>query len=130
MKKLTEINFGKKFHTATEQIEKSYSQNLVKQTVDLFRLLNCLFLFFIHLKLELLTQIPASNGKKDVHLWKIAICKIELFNYKLEYLSKNFVDFSVILFVQKLAWNRIYMVPAAEGLIMFSLNRGLGLGPI
>ena len=68
MKKLTEINFGKKFHTATEQIEKSYSQDLVKQTVDLFRLLNCLFPFFIHLKLELLTQIPASNGEKDVHL--------------------------------------------------------------
>ena len=31
-------------------------------------LLNCLLLFFIHLKLELLTQFPASNDKKFIHL--------------------------------------------------------------
>ena len=31
-------------------------------------LLNCLFLFFIHLKLELLA--PASNDEKYLYLWK------------------------------------------------------------
>ena len=35
MKKLTEINFGKKFHTASSKLKKGYSQDLVKQTVDL-----------------------------------------------------------------------------------------------
>ena len=30
----------------------------------LVELMNCLFLFFIHLKLELLTQFPASNDEK------------------------------------------------------------------
>ena len=30
-------------------------------------LLNCFFLFFIHLKLELLTQISASNDKKYLY---------------------------------------------------------------
>ena len=35
MKKLTDINFVKKIYTATEQIEKGYSQDLVKQAVDL-----------------------------------------------------------------------------------------------
>ena len=34
-KKLTEINFVEKIYTATEQIEKGYSQDLVKQTVDI-----------------------------------------------------------------------------------------------
>ena len=29
-------------------------------------LLNCLFLFFFHLKLELLTQFPASNDEKYI----------------------------------------------------------------
>ena len=42
-------------------------------------LLNCLFLFFIHLKLELLTQLPASNDEKDLFLFmKNYICNIEL----------------------------------------------------
>ena len=40
----------------------------------------CLSLFFIHLKLELLTQIPASNDEKYAHLWKIVIYKILLFD--------------------------------------------------
>ena len=31
-------------------------------------LLNCLVLFFIHLKLELLTQFPASNDEKYFYL--------------------------------------------------------------
>ena len=29
-------------------------------------LMNCLFLFFIHLKLELLTQFPATNDEKNM----------------------------------------------------------------
>ena len=36
-------------------------------------------LFVSHLKLELLTQFPASNDEKSLYLWKIVICNIELF---------------------------------------------------
>ena len=43
-------------------------------------LLNCLFIFFIHLKLEFLKQFPASNDKKYFHLWEIHISKIALFD--------------------------------------------------
>ena len=39
---------------------------------------NCLFLFFIHLKLELLTQFPASNDEMYFDLSKIAISNNEL----------------------------------------------------
>ena len=35
-------------------------------------LLNCLFPFFIHLKLELLTQFPASNDEKYIFYERIA----------------------------------------------------------
>ena len=39
-----------------------------------------LSLFFINIKLELLTQIPASNDEKYAHLWNIVIYKIVLFD--------------------------------------------------
>ena len=42
-------------------------------------LLNCLKLFFIHFKLELLTQFPASNDEKYFYLWKIDISQIKIF---------------------------------------------------
>ena len=34
-------------------------------------LLSCLYLFFIHLKLELLTQFPASNDEKNLLFMEI-----------------------------------------------------------
>ena len=37
-------------------------------------------IIFRHLKLELLTQYPASNDEKYFHLWKINICQIEIFD--------------------------------------------------
>ena len=37
--------------------------------------LNCLILFFIHLKLELLTQFPVSNDEKYNYFWKKNICE-------------------------------------------------------
>ena len=43
-------------------------------------LLNCFKLFFIHLKLELLTQFPASKDEKYFYLWKINISQIEIFD--------------------------------------------------
>ena len=39
-------------------------------------LLNYLFLYFIQLKLELLTQIPASKDKKYIDLWKMVTWKM------------------------------------------------------
>ena len=41
-------------------------------------LLNCFNCIFRHLKLELLTQFPASNDEKYYYLWKIDMCKIKL----------------------------------------------------
>ena len=43
-------------------------------------LLSCLLLFFVHLKLELLTKFPASNDEKSIYLRKINNSQIELFN--------------------------------------------------
>ena len=40
-------------------------------------LLNCFNCIFRHLKLELLTQFPASNDEKDDYLWKIDMSKIK-----------------------------------------------------
>ena len=37
-------------------------------------------LFLNHLKLELLTQFPASNDEKYFYLWKINISQIEIFD--------------------------------------------------
>ena len=60
-------------------------------------LLNCLFLFFIHLKLELLTQFPASNDEnififmKDRHL---QYCRIGLTRH----LPKNIL-LNVVIFL-------------------------------
>ena len=41
-------------------------------------LLNCFNCIFRHLKLELLTQFPASNDEKYYYLWKIDMFKIKL----------------------------------------------------
>ena len=41
-------------------------------------LLNCFNCIFRHLKLELLTQFPASNDEKYYYLWKIDMSKINL----------------------------------------------------
>ena len=46
--------------------------------ISTITLLYCLFLFYIHLKLELLTQFPALNDKKYAHVKKIL--KIQLFD--------------------------------------------------
>ena len=43
-----------------------------------FILPNRLFLFFIHLKMELVTQFPASNNKIYLYLWKIYFSNIEV----------------------------------------------------
>ena len=78
-------------------------------------LLNCFKLFFIHLKLELLTQFPASNDEKHFYLWKINISP------KLKYLiswastTDDFINFSGILFGLKLSWKRIYPGSAGQG---------------
>ena len=37
------------------------------------------FTSFIHLKLELLTQFPTSNGEQYISLWKIHISKVKLY---------------------------------------------------
>ena len=39
-------------------------------TIFLILTLNCLFLFFILIKLELLMQIPASNDKKKIYIYE------------------------------------------------------------
>ena len=41
-------------------------------------LLNCFNCIFRHLKLELLTQFPASNDEKYYYFWKIDMSKIKL----------------------------------------------------
>ena len=59
-----------------------------------------MFLFFIHLKLELLTQFPASNDEKYVYLWKMAITEIELFDYLAS--TKSYVTNLIIFYF---VWN-------------------------
>ena len=88
-------------------------------------LLNGLFLFFIHTKLELLTQFPTSNDKKhSLYLRKIDIltfCKVSyLINWAI-----YFIIFSDILFHLKHAWPRIYTGLAGQGvpLARFPANR-------
>ena len=44
-------------------------------------LLNCFNFIFSHLKLELLTQFPASNNKNFYYLWKIDMSKIKLLDH-------------------------------------------------
>ena len=66
---------------------------------------------FRYLKLELLSQFPASNKKKYVYLWKIDICKIDLIDWQ---------SVSVIFFGCKLAWNGT--APAAQGLNSISVQ--------
>ena len=46
-------------------------------------LLNCFICIFRHLKLELLTQFPASNDEKYDFLWKMNMCE----NYHFDQLS-------------------------------------------
>ena len=53
-------------------------------------------LFFIHLKLELLTQCLASNDRKYVYLGKIDISRIELLD-ELSIYHKQLIIFSGIL---------------------------------
>ena len=48
-----------------------------RTNVELF---NCFYCIFRHLKLELLTQFPASNDKKYIFIWNIAISQIEFLN--------------------------------------------------
>ena len=67
------------------------------------------FVFFIHLKLELLTQFPSSNE------WNIFI---SLKNKYLQYwiIEKNyFKRFSVISIDLKHDWSRIYKGLAGQG---------------
>ena len=75
---------------------------------------------FIQLKLELLTQIPASTDEKYVNLWKTSPAK---FNYLISWssITRYFVDLIYIWFALKLAWHRIYTVPAAQGLTTIAL---------
>ena len=42
--------------------------------------MNCLLIFYIHLKLELLAQFPTSNKEKCYYLWKINIFEDWLFD--------------------------------------------------
>ena len=44
-------------------------------------LLNCFNCIFRHLKLELLTQFPASNDEKYYYLWEIDMSKIKLLDH-------------------------------------------------
>ena len=60
-------------------------------------MLNCLSLFFIHLKLELLTQFPAPNDEKYYYLSKIDISQIEVFD-ELSTLNKIFLPILVTLY--------------------------------
>ena len=58
-----------------------HSSIIVDQFQDFtFMLLNCILVFLINLKLELLTQFPASNDETFFYLWKIGISKIEIFH--------------------------------------------------
>ena len=63
-------------------------------------LLKCFNCIFRHLKLELLTQFPASNDEKYSSLWKINISWASTTEY--------FINFSGVLFGLKLSWKRIY----------------------
>ena len=53
-------------------------------------LLNCFKLFFIHLKLELLTQFPASNDEKYFYLWNKSLA---------EHLPLNILSISVAFYL-------------------------------
>ena len=58
-----------KVHLGCIVYNKSYHVQSTMSVLTLV-LLNCLFLFFIHLKLELLAQFPASNDEKHLHFMK------------------------------------------------------------
>ena len=58
-------------------------------------LLKCLLPFFIHLKLELLTQFSASNDENYLYLREITIQKVIIFDFLIIYY--NIIDFSDIL---------------------------------
>ena len=47
---------------------------------------------FCHLKLELLTQFTASNGKKYIFIRKIDICQVQVCDYR-TYITNYFVHF-------------------------------------
>ena len=84
-------------------------------------LLNCLYLFLIHLKLELTTQFSARNDGKILLFME----NRHLSNWKkwiAEHLSQTILSISVVfyssLFFPPLLfpWSPIYTVPAAQGL--------------
>ena len=58
-------------------------------------LLKCFLPLFIHLKLELLTQFPASNDENYLYLREITIQKVIIFDFLIIYY--NIIDFSDIL---------------------------------
>ena len=84
-------------------------------------LLNCLFPFFIHIKLELLKQFPVSNDEKICWSIKIDISPIELFDELCIYHEQCY-HCSGIWWCLKLAWKCITMneirVLAAQGSIL------------
>ena len=55
----------------------TYYHNVIHLMVTIV-LLNCFNCIFRHLKLELLTQFPASNYEKYYYLWNIDISNVKL----------------------------------------------------
>ena len=76
-------------------------------------LFNIVMPIFRHLKLELITQFPASNDTNYLYLWKVDISNIELL---LLTTKNNFIKFRDISIDLKPAWNRIYTGLAGQGL--------------
>ena len=88
--------------------------------------INCLYSFFVHLKLALLMQFPALNDEKYYYSGKINSLKFIKINNRTSHtiyvindrpltrageiplLSIRIINFSCILFTLKLAWNSKY----------------------
>ena len=111
-------------------------------------LLRELFLFFIHLKLELLTQFPTSNDENYLYIEKIRYlqywiigfpkhlqqivhldmkgCICHFVKWQIHpFISKGtkyVIKFSDIFIDLKHAWNQIYTVSAAHGFNLKTLN--------
>ena len=59
-------------------------------------LLNCLLLFFIHLKLQLLRQFPSSNDENNITIYKNMHFNLKQ-NYDRAFLTSYFINFNGIL---------------------------------
>ena len=106
----------------------SYSNNIDRITHH-HVLLNSQLIVFIQLKMELLTQYPASNDEK-ILLWKIDIIYLKL-NYLINWPATTYylIKFNGILFgiyTQFVAWLSSFVYSGNE---VVNLNTSRSLGP-